>query len=140
MSEQQSLMKDLIMTLIAQYILSVERLTNRLCTSFHQPDLLSGRRCNAIPRTGRTADGVEFRFHGRGCWMSDGEVSVDFDFSPEGGLDSFDAWRLHAYSDENPNLVGCHSRDEIQACLTSLEERGLITSLQAGRYYRLKAG
>lgn len=140
MSQQEPLVTDWITSLISHYTLSAERLNRRLCESFRQPDLLTGRRRNAIPRTGRSADGVEFRFHGAGCWMSDGEVSVDVDFTPEGGVDGFDAWRLHAYSEENPDVVGCRSRDDVQACLSSLEERGLVTLVHSGRLYRLKAG
>lgn len=128
-----------IMKLISEYMGSARALSRKLCAAFTQNDLLSGRRSNAIPRTGVTSDGLEFSFHGIGCWLSDGKQSVDIDFTPNGHIGAFDAWKLHVFSRENPSIVGSRSQQEVQAALDHLLDRGHIQHIEGSALYRLRA-
>jgi hypothetical protein len=128
-----------IAKLVSQYLVSARILSQRLCEAFNQDELLAGRRNKAIPRAGIAANGLEFRFHGFGCWISDGTVSVDFDFTPDGQIGGFDAWRLHVFSEENPSVVGLRSQHEVQAALDLLLEQGLIQPIEGSALYRLGA-
>jgi len=126
-----------IVQLISQYLVSVRALSQRLGEAFNQDDLLPGRRSRVIPRAGVTANGLEFRFHGIGCWISDGTVSVDFDFMPDGQIGGFDAWRLHVFSEENSSVGGVWSQHEVQAALDRLVHQGLAQSVEGSSLYRL---
>jgi hypothetical protein len=128
--------EEWMLTLISQYLSSARSLSRRLCVAFSQEDLLSGRRSKAIPPSGNVADELEFRFHGIGCWISDGKLSVDFDFLPDGQIGGFDAWRLHVFSEENPSFVGPRSQHDIQMALDRLLERGLIQAVEGSTLYR----
>jgi hypothetical protein len=131
--------EEWIMRLISQYLESVRILSRRLCQAFNLDDLLSGRRSRQIPRTGVVANGLEFSFHGIGCRIEDGTLSVDFDFMPGGKSGGFDAWRLHLFSEENPSIVGVWSEKEVRAALERLEAQGLIQRVERSSLYRLCA-
>jgi hypothetical protein len=122
--------------LISEYVQATRALSQRLGAAFGQSSLLQGRRDQAIPRSGRTADGLVFNFHGIGCWISDGQLSVDFDFLPDGQVDGFDAWRLHVFTEDNPSLVGVRGREEIQLALELLAKLGRIRLVEGTRLYR----
>jgi hypothetical protein len=130
--------EEWIVQLIFQYLERARLLAQRLCEAFNQDDLLSGRRAKAIPRTGVAPGGIEFSFHGIGCRICDGKVSVDFDFLPAGQIGGFDAWRLHIFSEENPSLVGAQSQQEVQTALDRLLKRGIIQSLEGSSLYRIR--
>ena len=129
--------KEWIIKLISSYLKNAHKLAQQLCDSFAQDDLISGRCNKAMPRTGVTNTGLEFRFHGIGCWISDGNVSVDFDFMPDGRIGGFDAWRLHIFSKENPSIVGIRSLQEVQIALDSLLEQGSIQPVERSSLYKL---
>lgn len=122
--------------LIAEYLHAVHSLAQRLATSFGQIDLLEGRRNLAVPRTGEVAGGLQFQFHGIGCWISDGDESVDFDFLPDGSLGGFDAWRLRLFESDNSSSAGPRSQEEIQSGLNELARRGLVQPVEGSRLYR----
>ena len=109
--------RDWLVRFISEHQRSVRLLSNRLRDAFCQKDLLAGRRSRRILREGKTADGLRYAFHGLGCWISDGKLSVDFDFGPEGEVGGFDAWRLHVFSRENPLIAGTRSEHEVQSAL-----------------------
>ena len=129
-----------IVGLVSQYLNSARSLSQRLGEAFSQEDLLSGRRNKRIPRTGVAANGLEFSFHGIGCWISDGTFSVDFDFLPDGQIGGFDAWRLHVFSEDNPSAVGSRPQHEVQTALNRLLDRGLIQTVEgSSSLYRLRS-
>ncbi|WP_407667150.1 DUF6896 domain-containing protein [Myxococcus qinghaiensis] len=128
-----------VIELIHQYLQMVQHLSQRLTESFGVSELLSGRREKTIPRAGTTDSGLEYRFHGNGCWISDGARQVDFDWMPDGRIDGFDAWRLHRFSDDNPAVVGVRTHDEVQTELDGLRGRGSIQVVEGGAFYRLSA-
>ncbi|NNC16733.1 hypothetical protein HJC22_13505 [Corallococcus exiguus] len=98
--------EEWIVALIEQYLASARSFAERLCRAFGQEDLLSGRRSKVIPRKGVVSGGLEFDFHGIGCRFSEGTSRVDVDFTPEGKVSGFDAWRLHEFSAENASFGG----------------------------------
>ncbi len=127
---------DWIVELIGRYLAAAEALSRRLSDAYQQADLLSGRRAEAIPRTGTSSNGIEFSFHGIGCWMADRTVAVDVDFTPDGGVDGFDAWRLHRFSEENPSLSAPRSQKEVQVALEGLLQRGAIRAVDGSRLFK----
>ncbi|HZI12183.1 MAG TPA: hypothetical protein VE153_17500 [Myxococcus sp.] len=127
---------DWLGRLISEYVQATRALSQRLGAAFAQSSLLQGRRDKAIPRSGRTADGLVFNFHGAGCWISDGQLSVDFDFLPDGQVDGFDAWRLHVFTEENPALVGVRSHEEVQLALELLAKLGRVLPVEGTSLYR----
>jgi hypothetical protein len=131
--------EEWIVKLISNYVESARLLSRRLGEAFHQTDLLEGHRSKMIPRSGTSANGLEFRFHGIGCWISDGNISVDFDFLPDGQVGGFDAWRLHVFANENPSVVGVRSQQEVQSALDLLLKLGLIQTVESSSLYRLRA-
>ena len=126
-----------IKTLIHDYLRAAESLSSRLAAAFGVSDLPSGRRSRSIPRTGETPDGIEFRFHGAGCWMTDGDTTVDIDFGPDGTIDVFDAWRLHVYSEDQPSLTGVRSSTEVGEALGGLLGVGALIQLEGSKRFRL---
>ncbi|RKH45241.1 DUF6896 domain-containing protein [Corallococcus sicarius] len=127
-----------VVDLIEQYLGCVRAFSERLCRAMGQEDLLSGRRSKEIPRVGTTSDGLEFAFHGIGCRFSDGESSVDFDFTPDGKMSGFDAWRLHEFSRDNASSGGERSPEEVKEALKRLLNRGLIEPLPGSSLYRFR--
>lgn len=123
--------------LIHEYLRAVKSLASRLAAEYGVPDLLTGRRSRAIPRTGETSGGIEFRFHGAGCWMSDGDTVVDIDFGPDGAIDVFDAWRLHVYSEDQPDLVGVRTPAEVDEALDALHRAGGLVEVERSKRFRL---
>src|SRR3990167_1171725 len=111
--------RDWAVALISTYIFESARLAERVCRLYSQPTLLAGRQSGAIPRSG-LLEGLEFDFHGIGCWISENGLSVDFDFLPDGRLGGFDAWRLQVFSQSNPRFGPPRSESEIQAALDAL--------------------
>lgn len=130
---------DWIDELITEYLDAVHSLTQRLATTYGQTDLLEGRRNKAIPRVSETSSGLDFSFHGIGCWISDGRRSVDLDFLPSGQTDGFDAWRLHVFTEENPSFVGVRSQSSIEHALEQRMQAGLIQPVEGSRLYRRRA-
>lgn len=89
------------MTLIQRYLEAVAQLTARLAKAYGVESLFLARRDGKIPRSGSFGDGGEFQFHGIGCNIDDGFISVNFDFFADGRTDGFDAWRLHTFAEDN---------------------------------------
>lgn len=130
---------DWIGRMISEYLATARSLSQQLAAAFGQSDLLEGSRNKASPRTGRTPDGLEFSFHGIGCWISDGQKSVDLDFLPGGYVDGFDAWRLHVFARENSSIIEARTQPEVQLALERLLQRGLVQPVEGSRLFRRRA-
>jgi hypothetical protein len=69
---------------LADFCNELRRCVGLLLETYSVPDLLEGRRCGRVPRTGEVG-GISFYFHGRGLKfeLPDDRV-VDVDFCPAG--------------------------------------------------------
>ncbi|MBU1431851.1 hypothetical protein KKF91_15020 [Myxococcota bacterium] len=123
--------------LIHHYLSAANSLISRLVADYQIPDLLTGRRIGTVPRTGVSASGIEFRFHGAGCWLTDGDTIVDLDFGPDGSTNVFDAWRLHVYSEDQPDLAGVRTQTEVQDGLAALLIAGRLAQVGDSNQFRL---
>jgi hypothetical protein len=104
-------------------------------------DLLSAVRSRReLPREGTTSSGIQYTVHGVGCWMMslDGrKVDVDLVLDPVLGhlVESFDAWRIRAFLDED--IRDGYSPEEITAACSSLADEGLLREVVAGHWFAL---
>jgi hypothetical protein len=109
-----------------RYVAAVESLTALLREQLGVTDLLGAVNASKIPREGKLADGAEYSFHGVGCLVDDGKVSVDFDFGPNGRSDGFDAWRLKNFADQVAPDSGFDRLESMEAALSELERQGVV--------------
>jgi hypothetical protein len=59
-------------------------------------------------------NGVPIYAHGYGIELKIGELTIDFDWGPNGEADGFDAWRLYNFTLDNDTGVECTHDDVIQ--------------------------
>lgn len=92
---------ETVRELIREYLGAVHKAVSELRAGFGRNDLLRARHSGGIPKDG-VINGVEFSFHGVGCWAVVDGVDVNFDFGPDNRADGFDAWRLWQFAREKP--------------------------------------
>lgn len=131
-----------LMTLIESYLSAIHQLSNRVQSAYGMGNLLTARRAGKIPRIGNFGKTGEFQFHGIGCTISEGPITVNFDFFTDGRTDGFDAWRLHNFATNNivtwdPKLNT--SLSSIKTELDKLAAMGRITAVEGSNLYRIAA-
>ncbi|MCK6591141.1 MAG: hypothetical protein L6Q76_26610, partial [Polyangiaceae bacterium] len=72
--------------LIDEYQAAARKVASALRAGFGRNNLLRAWHSGEIPKEG-VINGVEFSFHGVGCWAIVDDVEVDFDFGPGGRTD-----------------------------------------------------
>ncbi|MEM7244708.1 MAG: hypothetical protein AAF533_05160 [Acidobacteriota bacterium] len=132
---------ETLRTLIERYLEAVQHLAGQLAAlvGVATVDLHRAWCDKRLARTGRLGAAGMFRFHGIGCAIDDGTEFVDFDFTPGGGLDGFDAWRLHVFAVENgleKRLDADLSHAALRQALTDLAESGAIERVSDSNLYR----
>ena len=58
--------------------------------------------------------GIPIYAHGYGIELKIGDLTIDFDWGPNGEPDGFDAWRLNNFTLDNQTGVQCTHADIIQ--------------------------
>ncbi len=121
-------MDEGILKLIQDYLDAVSMAMGMLLAHIGEDRLMQGSPGHAYPRQGALSDGWEYSFHGIGCCViSEEDISIDWDFSPDGQACGFDAWRLWCYSkqfqDRYPRL---QEREVIEEKLQPLLDEGVI--------------
>ncbi len=87
---------DLVHAYIATSTIALARLKLELGNDFSDAKSPKG-----YPH--QLADGSEYQFHGIGCRFTETSgIEVDFDFTPSGGANGFDAWRLWQFAKQLP--------------------------------------
>lgn len=135
---RESLPPDALRSLLAlvhEYVETCVELADLVAAEYGQRSLAGGWRSGAIPREGQTRGGIRFEFHGNGCVLTIGNISVDFDFLPQGGsVGTIDAARLGFFFDDHPSKVGVFPSNLIQAGLDQLVLRGELVNVSSGFY------
>lgn len=67
---------------------------------------------------------IAYRFHGIGCCVTFGKVTVDFDFGPGGRFDGFDAWRLSLFAKSVRQYAAFADGDPLNEELQALRSAG----------------
>jgi hypothetical protein len=112
--------------LIGDYQVAVRRVVSALQVGYGRDDLLRAWRSGVIPKDG-VIGGIEFSFHGIGCWATMDGVEVDFNFGLNGQIDGFDAWRLWVFVRQNPTRYPQFKRlEDVEAALERLARSGEI--------------
>ncbi|MCA9175244.1 MAG: hypothetical protein KDB14_12235 [Planctomycetales bacterium] len=70
--------------------------------------------CNHGIQRLKELNGVPIYAHGFGIELTLGELTIDFDWGPNGEPDGFDAWRLYNFTLTNATGVECSHNDVIQ--------------------------
>lgn len=107
---------DVVLPCILAYHATVCRAVEFLVRVTGRFDPLTARRCGAFPRRGAFA-GVRYGFHGIGCVVELGEVTVDFDWTHSGRHGGFDGWRVAQFSEQFPDVL---SVEEVERALVEL--------------------
>jgi len=100
-------------------------------------NLPDGRKSRTIPKNGRVGDELEFEFHGKGCRIQVGPLTVDFDFLPDSSPGGFDAWRLHWFIEENRLVPNPPEPDELRPILERLAMTGAIQQVGTTNLFQL---
>lgn len=115
-----------ITRLILDYQHAVRRLVAALRSLSGCEDLLTARHSGRLAKDG-TIGGIEYSFHGVGCYGSVDGVEVDFDFGPSCRHDGFDAWRLWDFARQFPNVYPQFQNEKaVDKALSDLARRGTI--------------
>ena len=113
----------------------------QVANTYDVGDLFDGRNNGIVPRFGTFGDSGEFLFHGIGCTIDDGTVTVNFDFLPDGSSNGFDAWRLHTFAEDNQvdDLGLDTSPHQLERALARLVESGRALRVPNSRLIVLKS-
>ena len=95
-------MSDDLSILINGFLGEVERAAEALEKKFGSRCVLGLWRKKQIERCGRLDDTTTYELHGVGCVVSFPDISIDFDYGPEGRTDCFDIWRLYIFAMDQP--------------------------------------
>lgn len=76
--------------------------TDLLESAFGTKNILGLWRSKKIPQRGKITDDATYELHGIGCRVYISQICIDFDYSTDGRIDGFDAWRLYLYACEVP--------------------------------------
>jgi hypothetical protein len=132
--------QDDVTVLVERYLDAVATLSRQLAESYGVDDLFAARNEKAMPREGSFGEGGEYQFHGSGCTIDDGSMSVNFNFFDNGRVDGFDAWRLHIFAEDNgvaSDLSIDTSRKSLEAAIKNLVAAGRAIAV-SGNLYILK--
>lgn len=91
-----------IENLISDYLGQVKMATDLLESAFGTKNILGLWRSKKIPQRGKITDDATYELHGIGCRVYIPHICIDFDYSTDGRIDGFDAWRLYLYACEVP--------------------------------------
>jgi hypothetical protein len=111
-----------LLQLIHEYRAAVDHAARVLIQVTGCAEPLFAVRSARVPRQGVLPGGT-YRFHGVGCEVVLGDVTVDFDWGPDGRYGGFDAWRLSHFSEHRGHPV---DDKVIAAKLIELEKAGTI--------------
>ncbi len=70
--------------------------------------------CDNGIQTLRELDGIPIYAHGYGIELRIGNLTIDFDWGPNGEPDGFDAWRLYNFTLDNETGIQCSHQDVIE--------------------------
>jgi hypothetical protein len=112
-------LRSLILDYQARVADACRLISERLGLTINNP---FGWRQNGISPKGWLDDAqtIAYRFHGIGCCVTFGKVTVDFDFGPEGRFDGFDAWRLSLFAKSVRQYSAFTEHDPLHAELKTL--------------------
>ena len=90
------------------------------------------------PRQGKSADGLQWEFHGSGCRVSFDSTSIDLDISPEGWTQEFDPWRIWQFIQDNEvKYSALASLEAVRSGFEFLQIQGKLQFLRERHRYRL---
>ena len=125
MSEQD------IQTLINDYLEAVENSLKLFELKIGSRELLKLWRDKKIPQRGKLTEEISYQLHGNGCMLEYPNTCIDFDFSPDGRTDGFDAWRLYNFACEKGETYKKFKNLEIiREEIKRKTEQGLIRKSQ----------
>jgi hypothetical protein len=101
-----------ILNLINDYQYTVKVGVEAMQKQFNTRHLLKGWKSGVIPKSGVLVSGIEYDFHGVGCFLIIDNVTVNFDFGPDDRYDGFDLWRLGCFVNEKPELYKIYFENE----------------------------
>lgn len=104
-------MKD-ILALINDYQLTVQAGVEEMQNQFNTKQLLKAWKRNIIAKNGTLDSGTEYDFHGIGCFLTNNDITVNFDFGPDDRYDGFDLWRLRCFVNEKKGLYQKYFEDK----------------------------
>lgn len=96
-------MHNELLKIIHDYQLSVKKGVSEMQEYYSTKELLKGWKSKRIPKSGKLPSGIEFDFHGVGCFLEIEGVETNFDFGPEDRYDGFDLWRLTYFMKSRKN-------------------------------------
>ena len=114
-----------ITELINKYLDTIAVCVSKLEKEYGRNDLLTAYREKEIPKEA-SINGVNFEFHGVGCYFEHQEIECDMDFGPRNRTDGFDAWRLSKFAKQFKEFNCYADENTVQNELTALEMLGKI--------------
>jgi hypothetical protein len=91
-----------ILALIASYVSAVRQAVAALQSHLQTTAILEAVRRDRPRREGSIDSNTTYMFHGVGCRVTSGKITVEFDFGPDGAVGGFDAWRLSLFAEGDP--------------------------------------
>ena len=118
-------------TLIREYLAAVHKVVSALRAGLGYQNLLAAYHQRKIPKEG-VINGVEFSFHGIGCWAVVDGLEVDFDFGPDSRIDGFEPWRLWRFAEQQPETYPLFRQvEDVKKAMERLERSGEIECSRA---------
>lgn len=74
-------------------------------------------------------NGIPIYAHGFGIELKIGDLTIDFDWGPNGEPDGFDAWRLYNFTRDNETGVSC-SHDSVIHWIDDAYSRGELERIE----------
>lgn len=112
---------------IKDYLEQVNKGVELLQQKYSVKDLLGAWRSGVVPKTGHLIEGIEYDFHGKGCFLIHENYILNFDFGINGRHDGFDEWRIQDYLSQRLDLYPNYSNmDKFSKEFRHLVENNII--------------
>jgi len=131
--------KKYLIRVIKDFQSEVKKYVTTLEKEFKTQSYYEARKEKIIPRTGRLSDGTDFFFHGVGCRFElPSNLTVDFDYGPEGRYDGFDLWRIKNFVDERLSIYFHYEGENIlEKEFQEMIDAGIVKKIPNDNLYYL---
>ena len=115
--------------LIGPYVRDAAQVLNAMSTALSATDVMGEWLSGRIPATGRidfpSLGHGSYKFHGRGCYFTFGELKIDIELCSGHDTIGFDSWRLYRYASETLKLDGVETEEIESSLVRKLADGGL---------------